>query len=115
MGKIDKNNCGLYPRCTMVSGGCECDTLTWSKYFKKYIKKFKKILDKNNLNKKKQQKMTKSKTSSKSKKSTKVQKVKIETTPSGTYRVRKSSNGVVVNRSFKKKKDATTFRDALYA
>jgi len=67
------------------------------------------------LNKQKQQKMTKSKTSSKSKKSTKVQKVKIETTPSGTYRVRKSSNGVVVNRSFKKKKDATTFRDALYA
>lgn len=65
-----------------------------------------------NQDKQKQQKMTKSKTSSRNKK---VSKVKIETTPSGSYRVRKSSHGVVVNRTFKKKKDAVTFRDAFYA
>jgi len=63
----------------------------------------------------KQQKMTKSKSSSSSSKSKKVSKVKIETTPSGSYRVRKSKNGVVVNRTFSKKKDAVTFRDAFYA
>lgn len=64
------------------------------------------------FNKQNQKQMTKSKTSSKSKK---VQKVKIETTPSGSYRVRKSKNGVVINRTFSKKKDAVTFRDAFYA
>lgn len=73
------------------------------------------ILNKCNFKDKKQKQqkqMTKSKSSSKSKK---VSKVKIETTPSGSYRVRKSSQGLVINRTFKKKKDAVTFRDAFYA
>ncbi len=62
-----------------------------------------------NFKDKKQKQMTKSKSKTK-----KVSKVKIETTPSGTYRVRKSKNGVIINRTFTKKKDAIAFRNALY-
>jgi hypothetical protein len=40
-------------------------------------------------------------------------KVKVEVTPSGTYRVRKCINGRKYNSSFARKKDAISFRDEL--
>jgi len=48
-------------------------------------------------------------------KTTKTRKVQVEVTPSGTYRVRKTSNGNTINRTFSKRKTAVTFRNSLYA
>lgn len=44
---------------------------------------------------------------------TKTKKVQVETTPFGTYRVRKSVGGTKINRTFKRKKEAVAFRNSL--